>query len=133
MGAVGALHRFGGPVATYAFETMTPAEALAVTAADAILFPRLAANQVTVLYNPSGTISILAPGRALEFGPALASLGAAGRLILPDDARLFVGDAAANTVVAPGQQIAVSDGLYGGGGDLARGARESGEPRRHRP
>jgi Ca2+-binding RTX toxin-like protein len=104
-------------VATYAFETMTPAEALAVTAADAILFPRLAANQVTVLYNPSGTISILAPGRALEFGPALASLGAAGRLILPDDARLFVGDAAANTVVAPGQQIAVSDGLYGGGGD----------------
>ena len=102
-------------MATYTFNTITPAEALSITAADAVLFGAIAANQVTVIYNPSGTITVTAGARTVEVGGALATAGADGRLVLSGDARLFVGDSGNN--VSPAPSVAVNDGLYGGAGD----------------
>ncbi|WP_430425317.1 calcium-binding protein [Phenylobacterium sp.] len=103
-------------MATYTFSTITPAEALAITAADAVLFGNVAANQVTVIYNPAGTVTVTAAGRTVEFGSAFATLGANGRTPLSTDARLFVGDNGANASPAP-NGVVLSDGLYGGGGE----------------
>lgn len=103
-------------MATFTFSTITPAQALAITAADAVLFGNIAANQVTVIYNLSGTISVTADGRTVEFGSAFATLSVNGRTPPSTEARLFVGDSGANVAPSPGN-LAFNDGLYGGGGD----------------
>lgn len=101
---------------TYAFQTITAAQALGITAGDAVLFTDIPANQVTVVYNQSGTITVSAVGRTVEFGAQLGALGAAGRLPVSETALLFIGDANANVGSAQ-SALAGNDGFYGGGGD----------------
>lgn len=110
----------------YAFETITSAQALAITAADTLTFSSGPTNQVTVLYDPAspaatgGTISIMAGDRTVAFGVALATISQVGRLQVADGSRLFIGDDGANTASAP--VSSGNDALYGGGGaDILEG------------
>jgi len=108
-------------MATYAFETITASQARALLATDTLTFASGPSNQVTVLYDPTalvaagGAITLVAGGRAVEFGAALAAVSQAGRLLVSDGSRLVVGDDSANTADAP--TLAADDGIYGGGGD----------------
>jgi Ca2+-binding RTX toxin-like protein len=105
---------------TYAFETITAAQALAITATDSLTFDSGPSNQVTVLYNPSspsavgGTITVVAGGRAVEFAAALSAISQGEQLHVGDGSRLFIGDEGPNTASAP--TLAANDALYGGGG-----------------
>lgn len=108
-------------MATYSFETITAAQALAITAADTLTMAGAPANQVTVLYNSSGTVTVVSGARAVEFGAPITAISLGGRLVRADSARLFVGDDGENTADAPSSSSA-NDGLYGGAGqDLLRG------------
>ena len=111
-------------MATYAFETITAAQALAITAGDTLTFGfAISANRVTVLYNASGTLTLEANGRTVEFGAALSPLSQAGRTEFSGGARLFVGEGGDNTLSGE-TGFATDDGLYGGAGaDRLRGER----------
>lgn len=103
-------------MATYAFETITAQQALAITAIDTLTFPLLArANQVTVIYNASGTITLESGGRSVEFGAALSGVSQARRLAFNGDDALLVGDGGENTLSGEAG-FATDDGLYGGAG-----------------
>ncbi|WP_068875075.1 MULTISPECIES: calcium-binding protein [unclassified Phenylobacterium] len=77
-------------MATYAFETIGAAEALAFGSVDSLITPAgSSAKTTTVLYNPDGTFSVTMGERTVVFGsyfPATLS-----RLTFPDGSRLFVG------------------------------------------
>lgn len=103
-------------MATYAFETITAAQALAITAEDTLTFASGPSNQVAVLYDPtSTTITLVAGARAVAFGSALASVSMSGRLQTADGSRLWIGGPDAETTLAP--TAAAADGLYGGAGN----------------
>jgi Ca2+-binding RTX toxin-like protein len=102
-------------MATYAFETITAAEALSITAADTLTFASGPSNQVTVLYNAGGTVTIVAGARAVEFASTVAAVSMAGRLQTSDGSRLWIGDLGAETTLAPASPG--DDGLYGGAGN----------------
>ncbi|MBS0333461.1 MAG: hypothetical protein JSS35_11895 [Proteobacteria bacterium] len=86
---------------SYAFETITAAQALAITGADLLSVAQAtgAATGVTVLYaaDGSGDISLSLGGRTVLFGPGLAALShTPGSLAFADGSQLYVGDTAAN-------------------------------------
>jgi Ca2+-binding RTX toxin-like protein len=105
----------GREMATYSFETITAAQALAITAADTIVFGSGTANEATVIYQPNGQISIFTHGLSVDFAGTLAGLSQAEGLHFPQGSVLYIGDALPNAF----QMQAAIDGsaMFGGGGD----------------
>ena len=100
-------------MATYAFETIGAAEALAFGSADSLTTPAgSSARTTTVLYLEDGTFSVTMGARTVVFGvyfPATLS-----RLVFPDGSKLFVGGAGADT---RDEGVVPSTGaMYGGDG-----------------
>lgn len=112
-------------MSTYAFETITAAQAAALTAADRVTFPAGSASGVSVAYDTNDTVTLTAGGRTLTFSSALPAVSAAGNLVLSDGSSLFVGTPGGDTATGG----AGSDGLFGGRGDddLSGGASGSGD------
>ncbi|HLZ76794.1 calcium-binding protein [Phenylobacterium sp.] len=110
-------------MSTFAFETITAAQALAIGSADSLTVAAATGTAVgaTVLYQGDGTIDLnFVGGQTLVFGPNLAALSQAGLLTLADGSILYVGDANSNTFntlffngVSNGAQAAA----FGGAGD----------------
>jgi len=82
-------------MATYAFETLTPEQALAVQARDTVTFTSGEANQATVLYlADTGQIAIASAGKSLTFAAAVAAMGSGAPPVaftFPDASTLFIG------------------------------------------
>lgn len=102
-------------MATYDFSTITPAEALGLTANDTVVMDAGAANATTVWYLPgaNGTpdeISVTGGGVTVTFDLAFASAAKT----FPDGAMLYVGGPGNDGPITAG---ATDDGLYGGAGD----------------
>lgn len=102
-------------MASYTFEAITAAQALAIAPGDTITMAGVPANQVSVLYNATGTITIIAGARSVEFSSAIAGMSQVGRLARTDGGRLFIGDDSPNMAGAPAGATLV-DALYGGAG-----------------
>jgi Ca2+-binding RTX toxin-like protein len=114
-------------VATYNFETVTPDQAQAITAADRVIFTGGPARTVGVVYQSYDPLSLTPElprivvtyeGRTVSFGTDLARLTETGGLQMSDGSRLAIGDAAGNLI----EGRAGHDGLYGGpDGDTLQG------------
>ena len=107
---------------TYAFETITPAQALALQASDIVTFAGGPARGVSVAYNiPAvgpATVTVTYEGRSVEFGQALLEVSELRGLHFRDDSRLMVGSAERDFLVGWVQD----DALFGGeGGDRMLG------------
>lgn len=103
-------------MATYAFETITAAEAQNIKAGDILTFNG-PARAVAVSYTPLGLtlpaqIMLTVGGRTVAFGTELSELSIRGGIRAADGSKLFIGDFGANGTI--GSDLA--DGLYGGGG-----------------
>jgi hypothetical protein len=109
-------------VATYNFETITAAQAEAVTGADTIIFATGPASLASVSYIPatatvSDLIQVSLGATTVQFPAAsgLSAVSAAGNLIFQDGSTLFVGAyASTNESFAGG---AGADGAFGGQGN----------------
>jgi Ca2+-binding RTX toxin-like protein len=118
-------------VPTYAFETITAAQAAAITPSDTLIIATGVgrANEVTVLYNPvsgdfpQGSITIAFGGRSVEFGPSIAAVSQAHQIRIFDNPHMFVderawvfiGDERGNGISL--SSFGVNDAMYGGAGD----------------
>jgi hypothetical protein len=96
----------------YAFETITPEQALDIRTGDYLTFAGGPASHVSVAYGPD-RIEVTFAGRTVAFGPELADLSMRGALTLPDGSRLTIGDDDRQSM---GGTLG-HDGLYGGAGD----------------
>lgn len=102
----------------YAFETITPEQALDIRTGDYLTFAAGPASHVTVAYSPAqlplpGRIEVTFGGRTVIFGPELADLSMRGALQMADGSRLTIGDDQRQNM---GGTLG-ADGLYGGGGN----------------
>jgi len=112
---------------TYNFETISSADALAISSADALTFATGPASAVGVRYSPLDLpqpprIDVTVGDRTVAFGLGLSGLTQNGGAVLPDGSRLFIGGAQDDRVTGTD----AGDGLYGGAGadslDGGRGA-----------
>ena len=115
-------------MSTFAFETITAAQALSIAATDSVSVAAATgtATGVTVLYAADGTNDIdvnFVGGQTIVFGPAFAALTQSpGQLTFADGSILYVGDANANNYNAlffsfsPNSNGA-STAAFGGAGD----------------
>ncbi|RAK60624.1 hypothetical protein DJ021_12805 [Phenylobacterium hankyongense] len=103
---------------TYAFETITPEQALNIRSGDYLTFARGPASQVSVAYVPESLplparIEVTFQGRTVAFGEELSDLSVRGGVDVADHSRLKIG--------GEGREVLTgfdgSDGLYGGAGD----------------
>lgn len=107
-------------MATYTFSTITAAQALALTATDALTIDEGSGATSTVLYVPAsgGTpdqITLIAGSRSVTFSTALAT----ATKTYADGSSLYIGGPGADGPVTLG---ATNDGLFGGaGGDTLNG------------
>lgn len=102
---------------TYAFETITAQQALAIGPLDTVTFAGRPAQAVLVTYNiPAAgppTVTITFEGRQVEFGMNVLEVSERGGLDFEGDSRLQIGGAANDGLVG----MAEDDALYGGQGD----------------
>lgn len=100
---------------TYAFETITPTQALSFGAGDSLTLPTGAsAKTTTILYLADGTYSMAIGDRAVVFGTFFREN--VDRIRFPDQSTLFVGSATSETRNAG--EFASTGAMYGGdGGD----------------
>ncbi|MGZ3404257.1 MAG: calcium-binding protein [Phenylobacterium sp.] len=87
-------------MSTFAFETITAAQALSIGAADTLSVAQTTGTAVgaTVIYPGDGTIDVnFAGGQTVVFGAALANLSQAGLLTFADGSILYVGDSNPNS------------------------------------
>lgn len=112
------------PLLEYAFDTITPEQALAIGAGDTLTFNGGPARTVTVIYDPEGQsllpgrIHLAYEGRTVTFGSGLAQLSKTGGLVMADGSQLFIGDGALDRFTGG----AGDDGAYGGlGADTLAG------------
>lgn len=104
-------------MATYAFETITAEQALAIAASDTLTLAGGPARLATVLYAAdNATITLVFGERSVVFGPALTAVSLGGRLTLADGSRLFIGDSQANTFALAADST-THDAAYAGAGD----------------
>ena len=107
-------------MATYFFETITPAAALSFNgASDALVFTNASETAASqrLIFNAGGTITMLssASGRSVTFGPGLAG---AAQITFPDSSQMLVGSSSADVLTGG----AGRDGLFGGlGADTLSG------------
>jgi Ca2+-binding RTX toxin-like protein len=105
-------------VATFVFETITAAQALAFNgAADTLVFTsasQIAANQ-RLIFDAEGTIRVFSTnGLSATFGPGLAG----AQIIFPDSSQMLVGSSGGDVLTGG----AHGDGLFGGyGADTLNG------------
>ncbi len=103
-------------MASYVFETITAAQALAFNGAvDTLTFstPRqTGASERLLFFNADGTINVLSgvDGHQVLFGPGLAG---AGQIIYPDGSQMLVGSTGPDVLTGG----ALGDGLFGGAGN----------------
>lgn len=101
----------------YAFETITPAQALGIQASDAVTFAGGPARGVSLAYNiPAAgpaTLTVTYAGRSVEFGLDLLEISEAGRLTFADDSRLLAGGTDNDDLTGG----AKDDALFGGQGN----------------
>ncbi|HEY3949421.1 calcium-binding protein [Phenylobacterium sp.] len=88
-------------MSNFAFETITAAQALAITGSDTLSIAQSTgtATGVTVIYtgDAAGDISVTFGGQTELFGPGIADLShTPGSLTFADGSQLYIGDAAAN-------------------------------------
>jgi Ca2+-binding RTX toxin-like protein len=108
----------------YAFDTITPSQALNIQAGDTLTFNGGPARTVSVTYDPEGLpivpgrIYVTYEGKTVMFGSGLASLSQTGGLVMADGSKLFIGDGAEDRFTGG----AGDDGAYGGlGADTLSG------------
>lgn len=120
----------------YAFDTLTPAQALNIRAGDTLTFNGGPARGVSVIYqsyDPAALspevprILVTYEGRTLAFSTDLTQLSKVGALVMADGSKLYIGDTGDERVAG----TSGGDGLYGGpgsdtleggaGGDLLQG------------
>jgi Ca2+-binding RTX toxin-like protein len=108
-------------VLEYAFDSITPQQALAIKAGDTLTFnggPGRAVSVVYQSYDPSQItpelprILVTFGGRTVAFSTELVELSRAGGLVMADGSKLYIGDLGAERVSGG----AGDDGLYGGPG-----------------
>lgn len=110
-------------MATFAFDTITAPQALAIGATDTLTVAATSGTAIgaTVLYQGDGTIDLnFVGGQVLDFGANLASLSQAGRLTLADGSILFIGDTnnnTFNTLTFSGTSNGAQAAAFGGAGD----------------
>lgn len=102
---------------TYAFETITAEQALAIGAEDIVTFAGRPAHGVLVAYNiPAAgpaSVTITFEGRKVEFGMNILTISERGGLDFTGDSRLLVGGADNDGLMGMGED----DALYGGQGN----------------
>ena len=103
-------------MASYAFETITAAEAQSIKAGDTLTLAG-PARSVAVSYTPLGLplpaqIILTAGGRTVAFGTELSELSLRGGVRVADGSKLFIGDFGSNGTIGSD----LGGGLYGGGG-----------------
>jgi Ca2+-binding RTX toxin-like protein len=110
-------------MSTFAFETITTAQALAIGATDTLTVAAATGTAVgsTVLYQGDGTIDLnFVGGQTVVFGANFATLSQAGLLTFADGSLLYVGDANANTFNSTffsGTSNGAQTAAFGGPGD----------------
>lgn len=101
----------------YAFETITPTQALAIQATDTISFTGAAANLASVAYNipvvGPASITVTFQGHAVEFGMGLLGISEQHGLIFADPSRLMIGGADRDNLYG----WVGDDAIFGGQGD----------------
>ena len=105
----------GYVVATYNFETITPAQALSFNgASDTLVFTSASQTGASerLLFNADGAITVLSDigGLRATFGPGLAG---AGQIIYPDGSLMLVGSPGGDVLTGGSR----GDGLFGGFGN----------------
>lgn len=102
----------------YAFNTITPQQALAIQAGDTLTFAGGPANRVSVAYDPDGVpvlparVYVTFEGRTVTFGTGLTELAKAGGLVMADGSQLYIGDGGNDRF----NGAASDDAAYGGVG-----------------
>jgi Ca2+-binding RTX toxin-like protein len=106
---------------TFHFETITAAQALAITSADTVILGDATPISASVLYDTTDPdVTVIAGAHTVVFGAAVETLSMVGGLHGADGSTLFIGDASLNSFTAG----ATNDALFGGGGDDALNAGE---------
>lgn len=82
-------------MATYSFDTITAAEALALTDADVVRFAGGSSMAINVLYLDD-RLAVTFGSRTLEFSPGFGAASRAGNVQFADGSKLYVGDAGAD-------------------------------------
>lgn len=107
----------------YAFETITPEQALNIRLGDTLTINGGPARNVAVAYQPhdpaaptpeAAGILLSFNGHTVKFGAGLTQLSDVGAIIMTDGSTLFIGDAGGERV--EGGNLS-DDALYGGQGD----------------
>ena len=105
----------------YAFDTITPEQALNIGAGDTLTFNGGPANRVTVVYQSADPLALTSEpprilvtyeGRTVAFGTGLTELSKTGGLVMADGSKLFIGDTGGDRFTGG----ASDDGAYGGAG-----------------
>ena len=83
-------------MATFTFEEITAAQALAITAGDTLVVQTGAPKAVAVAYNPAvglatDTITIAMGARSVIFAPAVAAVAQSGNVLMAGGARIYIG------------------------------------------
>lgn len=99
---------------TYAFETITQSQALAIRIDDIVTFAGGSANGASVAYNipfaGPATVTVTFRGHSVEFGLDLLDMSQNGRLKFFDDSHLVIGGTGRDVLVG----ISRDDALFGG-------------------
>lgn len=101
-------------MATYSFDTITAAQALAFAPGDALALPSGTATQASVIYDASGSITIALGARTIQFSGALATASQTAFFNFGDGTHLYIGDGAANVASSNDGGVAA---IFGGPGD----------------
>ncbi|HVI33393.1 calcium-binding protein [Phenylobacterium sp.] len=109
---------------TYAFETITAEQAIAIAQTDRVTVSSGSARQTTILYLPDGAVTMIVGDHSVTFGANLSVISRQGGLTFQDGTTIYIGDDTDNGR-DQGAQIG-SGAIYGGAGDdeftAARGA-----------
>ena len=99
----------------YNFETITAAQALAITAADTLTFASGSARDITALFVPGvpDTVVLVLGARSVTFGAPITSVSGVGHIGFPDSSVLYLGSSGADAPTAGGLQ---NDAFFGGDG-----------------
>lgn len=106
-------------MASYTFENINAATALAVASGDVVTVSGGAASETTVLFNDNLSLSVTIEGRTVIFGAGFNQSPniAVSRIVYPDQSRLYIGNAGANVVNLTPTATVRSGAAYGGPGD----------------
>lgn len=94
------------------FDTFSPSAALAIQPSDTVTFQTGTATDVSVSYG-AGSITLTMGGKSVVFGPDIAAVSQAGRIVLPDGSKLYIGQSGADAFTG----AVTGDAAFGGPGD----------------